>query len=116
MRERIRDKSRLEHILQAIERIRRYTKGKTFDDFIADDMMYYAVVKNIEIIGEASNMLTEEFRNTHPDTPWKLVNDMRNYIVHEYFQVDNNVVWDVITGDLPLLEKQIIAYIMEEPT
>lgn len=62
MRERIRDKSRLEHILQAIERIRRYTKGKTFDDFIADDMMYYAVVKNIEIIGEASNMLTEEFR------------------------------------------------------
>lgn len=115
MRERIRDKSRLEHILQAIERIRRYTKGKTFDDFIADDMMYYAVVKNIEIIGEASNMITEEFRNTHPDTPWKLVNGMRNYIVHEYFQVDNNVVWDVITGDFPLLEKQIVAYIMEEP-
>lgn len=115
MRERIRDKSRLEHILQAIERIRRYTKGKTFDDFIADDMMYYAVVKNIEIIGEASNMLTEEFRNAHPDTPWKLVNGMRNYIVHEYFQVDNNVVWDVITGDLPLLEKQIIEYITEEP-
>lgn len=113
MRERIRDKSRLEHILQAIERIRRYTKGKTFDDSIADDMMYYAVVKNIEIIGEASNMLTEEFRNAHPDTPWKLVNGMRNYIVHEYFQVDNNVVWDVITGDLLLLEKQIIAYIME---
>ena len=56
MRERIRDKSRLEHILQAIERIRRYTKGKTFDDFIADDMMYYAVVKNIEILGEASNI------------------------------------------------------------
>lgn len=116
MRERIRYKSRLEHILQAIERIRRYTKGKTFDDFIADDMMYYAIVKNIEIIGEASNMLTEEFRNAHPDTPWKLVNGMRNYIVHEYFQVDNNVVWNVITGDLPLLEKQIIAYIMEEPT
>jgi len=115
MRERIRDKSRLEHILQAIERIRRYTKGKTFDDFIADDMMYYAVVKNIEIIGEASNMFTEEFRNAHPDTPWKLVNGMRNYIVHEYFQVDNNVVWDVITGDLPLLEKQIIEYITEEP-
>ena len=78
--------------------------------------MYYAVVKNIEIIGEASNVLTEGFRNAHPDTPWKLVNGMRNYIVHEYFQVDNNVVWDVITGDIPLLEKQIIAYIMEEPT
>ena len=50
MRERIRDKSRLEHMLQAIERIRRYTKGKTFDDFIADDMMYYAVVKPKSVI------------------------------------------------------------------
>ena len=99
MRERSRDKNRLEHILQAIERICRYTKGKNFEDFIADDMMYYAVVKNIEILGEASNMLTEEFRQAHPKTPWKQVNGMRNYIVHEYFQVDNNVVWDVITND-----------------
>ena len=91
-------------MIQAMERIRRYTKGKTFDEFIADDMMYYAVVKNIEILGEAANMLTEEFRNKHPMTPWKLVSGMRNYIVHEYFQVDNNVVWDVITHDLPTLE------------
>lgn len=114
MRERSRDKIRLEHILQAIERINRYTKGKTFDDFIADDMMYYAVVKNIKILGEASNMLTEEFRKAHPNTPWKQVNGMRNYIVHEYFQVDNTVVWDVIKHDLPVLEKQIIKYIRME--
>ena len=100
-------------MLQAIERIRRYTKGKTFGDFIDDDMMYYAVVKNIEILGEASNMLTEEFRDTHPNTPLRMVNGMRNYIVHEYFQVDNNVVWDVITNDLPILEKQITEYIKE---
>lgn len=114
MRERSRDNSRLEHMLQAIERIRRYTSGKTFEDFIADDMMYYAVVKNIEILGEASNMLTEEFRNGHPQTPWKQVSGMRNYIVHEYFQVDNNVVWDVITNDLPILEQQVIGYLSEE--
>lgn len=101
-------------MLQAIERICRYTKGKNFEDFIADDMMYYAVVKNIEILGEASNMLTEEFRQAHPDTPWKQVNGMRNYIVHEYFQVDNNVVWDVITNDLPVLEQQIKEYLTEE--
>lgn len=101
-------------MLQAIERICRYTKGKNFEDFIADDMMYYAVVKNIEILGEASNMLTEEFRQEHPKTPWKQVNGMRNYIVHEYFQVDNNVVWDVITNDLPVLEQQIKEYLTEE--
>ena len=114
MRERSRDKNRLEHMLQAIERICRYTKGKNFEDFIADDMMYYAVVKNIEILGEASNMLTEEFRQAHPKTPCKQVNGMRNYIVHEYFQVDNNVVWDVITNDLPVLEQQIKEYLTEE--
>ena len=114
MRERSRDKNRLEHMLQAIERICRYTKGKNFEDFIADDMMYYAVVKNIEILGEASNMLNEEFRQAHPKTPWKQVNGMRNYIVHEYFQVDNNVVWDVITNDLPVLEQQIKEYLTEE--
>ena len=101
-------------MLQAIERICRYTKGKNFEDFIADDMMYYAVVKNIEILGEASNMLPEEFRQAHPKTPWKQVNGMRNYIVHEYFQVDNNVVWDVITNDLPILEQQIKEYLTEE--
>ena len=101
-------------MLQAIERICRYTKGKNFEDFIADDMMYYAVVKNIEILGEASNMLTGEFRQAHPKTPWKQVNGMRNYIVHEYFQVDNNVVWDVITNDLPVLEQQIKVYLTEE--
>ena len=101
-------------MIQAIERIKRYTLNKTFDDFIADDMMYYAVVKNIEILGEASNMLTEEFRSSHPLTPWKLVNGMRNYIVHEYFQVDNTVVWDVITNDLPVLEEQITDYLSEQ--
>ena len=62
MREPLRDRERLEHILAAIDRIQRYTSGKTYDDLVADDMMYYAVVKNIEIIGEAANMLTPNFR------------------------------------------------------
>ncbi len=100
-------------MLQAMERIIRFTKGKTFEEYVADDMMYYAVVKNIEILGEASNMLTEEFKKTHPQTPWKQVNGMRNYIVHEYFQVDNNVVWDVITNDLAVLQRQITDYLAE---
>lgn len=56
-------------MIGAIDRIMRYTAGKSFDDLVADDMMYYAVVKNIEIIGEAANMLTSDFREAHPDTP-----------------------------------------------
>ena len=111
MREASKDIIRLEHIIQAIERIKCYTLGKRFDDFVKDDMMYYAVVKNIEIIGEAANLLTNEFKSEHPDTQWKLITGMRNYIVHEYFQVDNTVIWDVIQNDLPYLEAQIKDYL-----
>ena len=113
MREQLRDKERLEHILAAIDRVARYTKDKTFDDLLADDMMYYAVVKNIEMMGEAANMLTSEFQESHPGTPWKMVKGMRNYIVHEYFQIDNVVVWDVVTNELSTLREQISRYLAE---
>lgn len=113
MREPAKDQIRLRHILEAIERIKRYSEGKSFADFVDGDMMYYAIVKNIEIIGEASNLLTEEFKINHPKTPWKIVTGMRNYIVHEYFQVDNTIIWDVVTHDLPELEKNIISYLAE---
>ena len=113
MREQLRDKERLEHILAAIDRVVRYTKDKTFDDLLADDMMYYAVVKNIEMMGEAANMLTSEFQDSHPETPWKMVKGMRNYIVHEYFQIDNAVVWDVVTNELSTLREQITRYLSE---
>ena len=113
MREQLRDKERLEHILAAIDRVARYTKDKTFDDLLADDMMYYAVVKNIEMMGEAANMLTSEFQESHPRTPWKMVKGMRNYIVHEYFQIDNVVVWDVVTNELSTLREQITHYLAE---
>ena len=78
---------------------------------VSDDMMYYAVVKNIEIIGEAANMLTQEFQAAHPETPWKQVRGMRNYIVHEYFQIDDIVVWAVITNNLTELKLQIEQYL-----
>ena len=113
MRQPVRDKERLEHIIQAVERIKRYTKGISYESFIADDMIYYAVVKNIEIIGEAANMLTSDFQAAHPETPWKMIKGMRNYIVHEYFQIDNNVVWSVVTKNLSELETQISKYLAE---
>ena len=98
-------------MIAAIDRILRYTEGKSYEDLVNDDMMYYAVVKNIEIIGEAANMLTTEFQTTHPDTPWKMVKGMRNYIVHEYFQIDDVVVWDVVTNNLLPLKQQLQSYL-----
>lgn len=113
MREPRKDRERLVHIIAAIERVERYVKGKTFDDLLADDMMCYAVVKNIEMMGEAANMLTADFQATHPDTPWKMVKGMRNYIVHEYFQIDSAVVWDVVANELQPLREQIERYLAE---
>ena len=113
MREPLRDKERLEHMLAAADRVIRYTSNKTYKDLVADDMMYYAVVKNIEIMGEAANMLTPEFQEAHPETPWKMVKGMRNYIVHEYFQIDDIVVWEVATKSLVELKEQISQYLEE---
>ena len=113
MREPLRDKERLEHIKAAIDRILRYTSDKSYEDLVADDMMYYAVVKNIEIIGEAANMLTLRFQQSHPETPWKMVKGMRNYIVHEYFQIDDIVVWDVVKNNIPELLEQVLHYLAD---
>lgn len=79
MREPAKDQIRLQHILEAIRRIKRYSEGKSFTDFVDDDMMYYAVVKNIEIIGEASNLLTDEFKINHPQPPSNTVEDGDRY-------------------------------------
>lgn len=113
MREPLKDRERLLHILSAIERVNRYVKGKSFEDLQTDDMMYYAVVKNIEMMGEAANMLTAEFQESHSETPWKMVKGMRNYIVHEYFQIDSVVVWDVVTNELSTLYTQIEKYLAD---
>lgn len=103
----------MHHIVSAIDRVLRYVNGKRYEDLVADDMMYYAVVKNIEIIGEAANMLTHDFISAHTETPWKMVRGMRNYIVHEYFQIDDEVIWDVVTNNLPELREQVARYINE---
>ncbi len=113
MRDPLRDRERLNHIIACIERIERYIAEQCYDEFVTNDMMYYAVVKNIEMIGEAANMLTQEFQSSHPDTPWKMIKGMRNYIVHEYFQIDSIVVWDVVTNELSTLKKQIENYLCE---
>jgi uncharacterized protein with HEPN domain len=113
MREPLRDRERLQHILAAIDRVQRYTDGKTYEELVGNDMMYYAVVKNIEIMGEAANMLSTAFTDVHPEPPWKQVKGMRNYIVHEYFQIDDVVVWDVVTNNLPELREQIEKYLNE---
>ena len=113
MREPLRDKTRLEHILEAIERLEKYAGSLSREELEADVLRYYGIVKNIEIIGEAANMLTSLFKETHPEVEWRPISNMRNFLVHEYFQVDNDTVWAVIHGDIVELKKHILKYFAE---
>ncbi|MBR4774996.1 MAG: DUF86 domain-containing protein [Bacteroidales bacterium] len=113
MRETINDSARLEHMLQAIGRIQSFVIHKSKEDINRDAVLYYALVKNIEIIGEAAYMLTPGFRDSHPSSPWRVIIGMRHFLVHGYYEVDPCEVWNVIEKDLPLLQEQIKQYLTE---
>ena len=111
MRERTKDPKRLTDILQAIDNIDKYIGETSMEDFIADGMCYHAVVYNLMIIGEAANMLTFDFRDEHPETPWKEITGMRNFLVHDYHHVEEDIVWKAIKEDLPPLREQVLEYL-----
>lgn len=113
MREPLKDRVRLEHILTAIDNIFQYTEGKTIQQLDDDTMLFYATVKNIEIIGEAAYHLTKAFCREHPETPWNDVMRMRNILVHDYYRIRLNEVWKVIKEDLLPLRNQIANYLAE---
>jgi uncharacterized protein with HEPN domain len=100
-------------MLQAIQRITEFVDGRTKDDIQKDGILYFAVVKNVEIIGEAAYMLTQEFRDAHPCTPWKIIVGMRHFLVHGYYEVDPDEVWNVIDKDLAPLKEQLESYLKE---
>lgn len=113
MREKPRDSGRLRHMLHAMENINRFVADKTLDDFAVDSLLYYAVIKNLEIIGEAAYMLTAEFKETHQLTPWNQIVGMRHFLVHGYYQIDSHEVWNTIQQDLQPLRIQLSQYLEE---
>jgi len=110
MREELRDPGRLEHILASIDRIYNFVEGHIAEDLKGDSQLFYAVVKNLEIIGEAAYMLSPAFKENHPDTPWKRIIGLRHILVHDYYQVDADELWNIIARDLQPLQSQIQAY------
>ena len=113
MRENVRDRDRLEHIVEAIDRILDFADGKTKEELEADDLKYYGIVKNVEIIGEATYKLTRAFCNQHPETPWEFIAKMRHVLVHDYYQINPSEVWKVIRDDLQPLREQVAGYLAD---
>lgn len=97
----------LDDICEAIDRIEQYISGMSFDVFSKDRKSVDAVVRNLEIIGEASNRLPADFKNSHSQIEWHKVVGLRHRIVHEYFGIDLQIVWQILQKDLPSLRQAI---------
>jgi uncharacterized protein with HEPN domain len=113
MRERKRDKGRLEDILKCIDNVRQFVRDIDYDTFVADTMCYYAVMKNVEIIGEAANMLTRNFRKNYDDLPWRMIVGMRNVLTHGYANVSDVKLWKTATEDLDEMYEVVSRYLSE---
>lgn len=113
MRERARDKGRLEDILEYSNNVTMLIKGHTLKSFVEDKSTYYSVMKNVEIVGEAAYMLSKVFKKTHPATPWKIVQGMRHVLVHDYAHIVAETLFDTAVNSIPELRRQVERYLAD---
>ncbi len=97
----------LEDILEAAQRIRRYTTGLSFMRFAKDRKTIDAVVRNLEVIGEAAKNVPRNERQRHPKVEWRKMAGLRDILIHEYFGIDVEIVWDIVRRKIPVLQRQI---------
>lgn len=105
------DEVYLRHIRDAIARVQEYTNSLDAQAFAASTLVQDAVIRQVQIIGEASARLSDRFRAEHPNWPWREMKNMRNILVHEYDAVSVPLVWQVAKRDLPLLRDHVIQAI-----
>ena len=107
MRSELGDKIRLQHILDAIEEIEKYLVAIDLSIFLENSMMRFACIKQMEIVGEASNHLSVELKSKFSNIEWVQIVGMRNVFAHEYFGIDSRLVWEIIKNDIPELKVKI---------
>lgn len=100
-------------IIESIEKIQRYISNLTFEEFANNPMVIDAVIRNFEIIGEASSHVPEGVQNKYPEVPWFQMKAMRNIVAHEYFRIDLSIVWETARVDLPKLLSPIQKILKE---
>jgi uncharacterized protein with HEPN domain len=103
----------LRDVRDAAVKIREFTSGYEFDDFVQDEKTLLAVTRLFEIIGEAVGKIPEEVKASRPSVPWQGIKDFRNHLVHCYWDIDSAIMWDIIENELPALISAIDSMLME---
>jgi len=98
----------LEDIIDAIEKIEKYTQNIDFNKFSKNDMVIDAVIRNFEVIGEATKKIPAEIKEKYPEVEWKEAMGFRNVLIHDYFGIDIEAVWDALQKNLPTFKKHIL--------
>jgi uncharacterized protein with HEPN domain len=105
----------LADIVQASSDVAEFVGGMSFDEFKSDKKTVHAVVRNLEVIGEAAKAIPAEIRQQHGSTPWQRIAGLRDVLIHHYFGIDVEIVWDIVTNKLPDLERQVRAILDRLP-
>jgi len=98
----------IDDIIEAINKIERYTKDMDFSKFSENELVLDAVIRNLEIIGEASTHIPEKIREKYSNLPWKRIIGLRNIAIHGYFKIDLSLIWAIITKNIPLTKDTIL--------
>lgn len=102
----------LRHILDECQYLESEYRQNSFDDFVQNGRLSRAICRSLEIIGEASKKIAPDVKSTYPQVQWREMSDLRNRIIHHYFGVDYDIVWDTIKNDIPVL-RQFISSIIQ---
>jgi uncharacterized protein with HEPN domain len=113
MREKPKDNERLLHMIEAIDNIYEFIEGKSFEIYKNDKILRFAIIKNLEIIGEAAYLLTKEFKNSHNSVEWNDIIGMRHILVHGYYQIKDEIVWATIETELEPLKTEILKFLSQ---
>ncbi len=108
-------RSRIQHMIEAGDAIARFTSGRRRVDLDSDLMLLFAIVRAIEIIGEAASKVSDETRSTAPSIPWRAVVGMRNRVIHAYFDIDADIVWNAAVDEIPALLTNLRALLQPDP-
>jgi len=108
------DRDLLGDILEALRRAETYSAGQSYDQFLADTKTQDAVIRTLEIVGEATKGLSPALRERHPEIPWKNMAGLRDKLIHDYFGVNIDIVWEIVRDELPSLSVQVAGILEGE--